>query len=148
MFLIFKATQPIYTIPRTINSSTLNFNNTFLLINSEFRTDQYLFGFEFFGVAYTYTQTNYLFNMTGINKTFCNNTFYTNSTTLNATSVGNNFNISICQKFNNLTNVTTVNFVNSSIQTSYLTIQVKKFLKLCSIVGNLKLSIYFSISIL
>ena len=124
MFLSFKATQPIYTIPRTINSSTLNYNSTFLLINSEFRTDQYLFGFEFFGVAYTFTQTNYFFNMTGVNKTICSDSFYKNYPSFNDTLLESVLNVTNCQQFNNLTNISSIYFENATIQSSVITVKV------------------------
>lgn len=37
-----------YPIPRSLTSPLINMNSSYLLINTEFRDQTYLFGFEFF----------------------------------------------------------------------------------------------------
>ena len=50
--MIKKDINSQYTIPRSLMNPFSNSSSTFLLLNNEFRNDEYLYGFELFGVSY------------------------------------------------------------------------------------------------
>ena len=66
-------------ISSPVNSSSYS-ASPILLLNNEFRQDQYLYGFQFYGVKYTYHVHGSVTNLLGNNYTVCDTYQYKNGT--------------------------------------------------------------------
>ncbi len=100
----------MYSVPSNISNANSSKNSEFLLLNNEFREDQFLFGFNLYATTYSYVYT-YLYNkIIGNNATNC-----TTSTLYNTTNYSIPYTITLnnSNSTNNSNSSYTLNLLNS-----------------------------------
>ncbi len=134
-----------YNIPNVAKNYQTSNSNQFLLLNNEFREDQFIFGFIFYGISYSninpvpYFITNY-WNITNCNTTLMFNktltstisqTTTTNRNSSNTTQIpnttqlnGNYYNLTLCKTYLNSTNISMINYTTNYINSEIITISV------------------------
>lgn len=100
--------------------------NQFVLLNNEFREDQYLFGIEFYAAPFTNVTYTTKVAVVGSNVTTCNTTLVFTGSTTKVGSVKTPIyaNKTTCSTFYNASNVSSTYSNTSLVNTGKITIQV------------------------
>ena len=134
-----------YNIPNVAKNYQTSSSNQFLLLNNEFREDQFIFGFIFYGISYSNINPVPYFITNNWNITNCNTTLMfnktltstisqtttTNRNSSNTTQIpnttqlnGNYCNLTLCNTYLNSTNISMINYTTNYINSEIITISV------------------------
>lgn len=110
--------------------------NQFVLLNNEFREDQYLFGIEFYAAPFTNVTFTTKVTVVGNNVTTCKTQLVSTGLTTKSAKLSGTTKTSLiyvnktnCSTFYNASNVSSTYSNTSLVNTGKITIQVKKLIK-------------------